>query len=141
MRDLCAIAIAVVLVAATDGGRTPSVSAQSDPITVLSDEFGDGTHLAEWKRHDVVEGWPSQIAALDMNSTSLGHLYMEPYTSVWYAGFRAPFLFKEVSGDFVMTARVLVLGKAADFPEVEGSLAGLMIREPSQGTADAWTRC
>ncbi len=112
---------------------------QGEPAS-LSDEFEDSSHLAQWKRHDVIEGWPSQLEVLDVNTTSRGHLYMEPYTSVWYAGFRAPFLFKEVTGDFVVTARVQATGKKTESPSVEGSLAGLLVREPRRGTAETWKR-
>ena len=66
------------------------VAAQGPSISTLSDEFRDSANLGEWKRHDAIEGWPSQLLALDVNTTSPGHLYMEPFTSVWYAGFRAP---------------------------------------------------
>lgn len=114
------------------------VAAQGPSISTLSDEFRDSASLGEWKQHDAIEGWPSQLLALDVNTTSPGHLYMEPFTSVWYAGFRAPFLFKEVSGNFVVTTRVLVSGRAAAFPEGHGSLSGLLIRQPRSGPAETW---
>ena len=50
----------------------------------------------------------------------------------------APFLYKEVSGDFVITTSVLAQGKKTDFPNEEGSLAGLMVRAPRAGTAASW---
>jgi len=115
-----------------------NLKAQTDDIVGVSDEFSDASILARWKRHDVVEGWPSQIEVIDVNQSSPGHLYLEPFTSVWFAGFRAPFLYKEISGDFVVTTAVLAQGKKSDFPIVEGSLAGFMLRGPRAGTADTW---
>lgn len=113
--------------------------AQHDDLSPLNDEFGDAASLARWQRHDVVEGWPSQWKALDVNTTSPGHLYVEPYSSAWYAGMRAPFLYQEVTGDFVVTSRVLVTGRASDVPEAGWSLMGLMIRQPRPGvTPDTW---
>lgn len=111
---------------------------QSDDLGGLSDEFDDAGRLAQWKRHDAVEGWPSQIETLDVDSTSRGHLFIQPLTSVWYAGFRAPFLYKDVTGDFVLTTRVRTAGRTREFPDVEGSLAGMMIRVPRAGTAETW---
>lgn len=117
----------------------PFAHAQGDDLTALSDEFSDDT-LSRWQQHHVVEGWPSQLAVLDVNGTAPGQLYLEPYTSVWYAGFRAPFLFKNVTGDFVVSAMVKAAGKTKEFPEVEGSLVGLMVREPRQGSANTWKK-
>ncbi|HET8579429.1 MAG TPA: hypothetical protein VFL31_00370, partial [Nitrospiraceae bacterium] len=114
------------------------IMAQSDDIAPLSDEFSDATTLTRWKRHDIVEVWPSQIEVIDVNQSSPGHLYLEPFTSVWFAGFRAPFLYKEVSGDFVVTTAVFAQGKKSDFPNEEGSLAGLMLRAPRAGSAETW---
>ncbi|WP_027482980.1 hypothetical protein [Deinococcus pimensis] len=109
-------------------------------LTALDDEFDDATSLARWQRHDVVEGWPSQWKALDVNTTSPGHLYVEPYSSAWFAGMRAPYLFKEVTGDFVVTARVLASGRATPVPTAGWSLLGLMIRQPRPSvTPDTWS--
>lgn len=117
---------------------TVPIAAQTDEIAALSDDFSDSSTLARWKRHDAVEGWPSQIAVVNINQSIAGELYVEPYTSVWFAGFRAPFLFKDVSGDFVVTTRVFAQGKTKDFPDEEGSLAGLMVRAPRSGNAENW---
>lgn len=113
--------------------------AQTNDLAALNDEFSDAASLERWQRHDVVEGWPSQWKALDVNTTSPGHLYIEPYSSAWYAGMRAPFLFKEVKGDFVVTARVLVTGRASPVPTAGWSLLGLMVRQPRPGvTPQTW---
>ena len=61
-----------------------------------------------------------------------GQLYLEPWTSGWYADFHAPFLFREVSGDFVVetvaASRVLNPDKLrrrlqASAPDAPGSPA------------------
>ena len=116
----------------------PAASAQGDDLVALSDEFDDGSRLPQWKRHDAVEGWPSQIEVVDVDTTVRGHLFIQPLTSVWYAGFRAPFLFKEVTGDFVVATRLRTTGRQREFPDVEGSLAGLMIRQARAGSAETW---
>ena len=116
-----------------------SALAQTNDLAHLNDEFSDASTLNRWLRHDVVEGWPSQWKALDVNASSPGHLYIEPYSSAWYAGMRAPFLFQEVTGDFVVSARMLVTGRASDVPKAGWSLMGLMVRQPRPGvTPQTW---
>jgi regulation of enolase protein 1 (concanavalin A-like superfamily) len=55
---------------------------------------------------------------------------MEPYSSVWYFDYGAPFAFREVEGDFMVTTRMRVSGTSADYPQSTYSLAGLMVRRP-----------
>jgi hypothetical protein len=96
-----------------------------EDIAPLSDEF-NADSLAKWKRFDVAEGWPDQAKRVAVTE---GSLQLEPYTSGWFEEFHAPFLFKEVTGPFVATARVRVRGKEAKVPTEAWSLAGLMVRE------------
>lgn len=114
-------------------------SVSNHALATLNDEFSDATSLHSWQRHDVAEGWPSQWKVLDINTTSSGHLYIEPLTSGWFAGYRAPFLFKEVSGNFVVTTRMKVEGRNGGVPQRMYSLMGLMARQPHPGiTPETW---
>jgi regulation of enolase protein 1 (concanavalin A-like superfamily) len=76
---------------------------------------------------------------VDVDGTERGALYLEPLTSGWYADFHAPFLFKEVTGDFVATARLRVSGLASDVPRTPWSLAGLMVRAGRDVGPRTWT--
>jgi hypothetical protein len=67
-----------------------------------------------------------------------GELRLEPYTSGWYEDFHAPFLFREVTGDFVVTARLRADGLDGGVPGVPWSLAGLMVRAPRGVTPATW---
>ena len=104
-------------------------------VTKLSDEFGAPESLAAWSRFDAAEGWPDMLKRAEVKG---GNLVLEPWTSGWYAEFHAPFLFKEVSGSFVATARVRVRGKEAEIPSEAWSLAGLMVREPRPQSGAKW---
>lgn len=106
------------------------------PITSLSDEFDGATSLGRWRSHGAVEGWPEMIRELAVDAN--GVLRLEPTVSGWYADFRAPLLFQEVTGDFVATTRVRARGTGGDLPSVTWSLAGLMVREPRATTAETW---
>jgi hypothetical protein len=114
----------------------PAASAAAD-LAALGDEFDDAGSLASWRRFETVEGWPDHARRVDVNTTSPGHLYLEPATSGWYADWHGPFLFREVAGDFDVTARLRVDGLAGGLPTSDWSLAGLMVREPRPGRA-AW---
>ncbi|HEX2205496.1 MAG TPA: hypothetical protein VHG91_19450 [Longimicrobium sp.] len=107
-------------------------------LAALSDEFDDPASLAAWTSHAKAEGWPEQAARVDVGRTERGALYLEPGTSGWYADFRAPFLFKEVTGDFDARTRIRAAGKASAVPTVTWSLAGLMVREPRRTTMESW---
>jgi regulation of enolase protein 1 (concanavalin A-like superfamily) len=120
-------------VVAGPGG--PSANAALPPITSLSDEFDGAASLERWRSHGAAEGWAEMIRALDVSG---GALRLEPTVSGWYADFRGPFLFQEVTGDFVATTRVRARGTRTDLPSATWSLAGLMVREPRATTAETW---
>ncbi|MEM6415507.1 MAG: hypothetical protein AAF720_12720 [Pseudomonadota bacterium] len=101
-----------------------------DDISHLSDDFSDPERLSEWQRIHAQEGWSNKLKRIDVNQTAKGALFMEPHTSVWFYDYVAPFLFKAVDGDFMVTTRVRVKGTDTDYPESIYSLAGLMLRAP-----------
>ncbi|QYR22314.1 hypothetical protein KZ483_04795 [Paenibacillus sp. sptzw28] len=111
---------------------------KKDELTALSDEFNDGSTLSSWLRNDQVEGWPSQIDILDVNQSHPGSLTLIPYTATWYGDYRGVYLFKEVTGDFVVTARLKVTGKQSDIPTGSFELAGLLVRAPKNITPATW---
>lgn len=106
---------------------TVSTALFAQDLTSLSDDFSTPESLAKWQRFDVVEKWPDMLRRAAIAD---GNLILEPYTSGWYAEFHAPFLFKEVQGSFMVTARLRVRGKEKAIPTEAWSLAGLMVREP-----------
>jgi hypothetical protein len=102
----------------------------ADDLAPLSDEFDDPTSLAKWTNLRDAEGWLDDIKTVDVNAKHAGSLTIEPYASFWFGDFHAPFLFKKVTGDFLVTTRVFVTGAKADVPERGYSLAGLLARAP-----------
>lgn len=114
---------------------TPALA--QDGLSALSDEF-NGSGLTGWTRFDQAFGWPDKIKALDVGETTPGALHIEPYHSAWVRDLNAPFLFREVSGDFDVRARVRVRGRDGDIPGGTWSLGGLMARVPGRTTAERW---
>lgn len=114
---------------------TPALG--QDDLAALSDEF-NGEALTGWSRFDEAYGWPDKIKALDVGVSTPGTLHIEPFHSAWVRDLVAPFLFREVRGDFDVRARVRVRGREGDIPGGTWSLGGLMARTPNRDSADAW---
>ena len=118
---------------------TPVLAQSAEDLSALSDEF-NGPALTGWTRFDEAMGWPDKIKAMDVGETTPGALHLEPYHSAWVRDLYAPFLFREVRGDFDVRARVRVRGHEGDVPGGTWSLGGLMARVPNRSTAADWTR-
>lgn len=126
------LAVCLSLLAAT-----PAFAQTTDDLTSLSDEF-DGASLVGWTRFDEAMGWPDKIKAIDVGETTPGALHIEPYHSAWVRDLTAPFLFREVRGDFDVRARLRVRGDGSEVPGGTWSLGGLMARVPNRLTAAQW---
>jgi hypothetical protein len=107
-------------------------------IDVLSDEFNDSTTLQQWSLFHKIEEFPDKVKQLQVNRLQNGLLELVPKASGWYADFQAPFLFKMVTGDFDVRARVKVSGSGNKLPSVDWSLAGLMVRQPKRTRQNNW---
>ena len=120
----------------------PATSRAND-LALLSDEFDDAATLANWTRVNEEEGWMADdLEVFDINATTPGRMTMMPYTTSWFEDYRGPLVFKEVTGDFVITTDVEVSARdGASVPGIgtEYSLAGIMIRTPRDITPQTWT--
>lgn len=121
-------------------GALAVASAQSTPddLKPLSDEFNSAELSASWKRFDQIHGWPNKLKAIDVGATVPSALHLQPYDSAWVRDLNAPFLYKDVAGDFDVRARVRVRGKDKAIPGGTWSLGGLMVRVPNDNRADSW---
>lgn len=113
----------------------------NDDLSILSDEFKDLSTLNEWKSVSKVENLPNRLEKIDLNLTKPDMLYMIPSSGAWWKGYHGAFLFKEVEGDFVVTARIRVTGKESSIPKNPWTLAGLMARVPNKESASqSWNQ-
>ncbi len=112
-------------------------------IQLLNDEFDDASTLSNWLNIDDVEGWNADhLEDYNINTSQTGKLMMLPYTSSWYQDYRGSILFKELTGDFILTTEATATNRAGNGnPSSSYSLAGLMIRTPRSFTngAAGWT--
>lgn len=105
------------------------VSAQ---IQLFNDEFDDGNTTSNWIDINEEEGWHiTQLEEYNIDDYLEGNLYMKPFTVSWYEEYRGAYLFKYVSGNFVITTEVTTTGHdGVSLPDSDYSLAGIMVREP-----------
>ncbi|WP_197997296.1 putative Ig domain-containing protein [Gimesia panareensis] len=111
----------------------------ADDLTALSDDFENAATLTDWQRIYQTEGWSSdQLETWDINQSQPGRMVLMPYTTVWYQDYRGPMVYKEITGDFVVTTQVHISDRDeigdSDLDDVPNgsqySLGGLMIRTP-----------
>ncbi len=119
--------------------RRESRAAQDD-ISSLSDEFENPATLRNWSRVFETERMGAdQLSQFDINRTRSGWMTMVPHASSWYQDYRGVLVYKEVSGDFVITTRVNAMNRAQNGPPRSSySLAGIMIRTPREVTPQTW---
>ncbi|MEE9372524.1 MAG: 3-coathanger stack domain-containing protein [Saprospiraceae bacterium] len=115
-------------------------------IQLHNDEFEDSRSLVNWKNINIEEQWGiEQLEHYSIDDTIAGKLVMIPRTASWFGSYRGPFLFREVSGNFIVTTKVDALGRDNIIPEGDFNLAGIMlrhVREYPDGALDpitGWT--
>lgn len=114
-----------------------------DDLSPLSDEFDDAASLALWRSVWKAEGWGAdQLLTRDINTSQPGRFVLVPHASTWYRDWRGVLEFKEITGDFAVTADVEPRRRSGPgAPQASYSLAGIMVRAPRpQVTSPAtWT--
>ena len=79
----------------------------ANPLAPLNDEFDNPVTLTEWSRLHQTEGWHAdQLENWDIDTTQSGRMVLIPHTSTWYQDWKAALVYKNVTGDFVVTARI-----------------------------------
>jgi regulation of enolase protein 1 (concanavalin A-like superfamily) len=117
------------------GGMQGGGAAGSPPCAKLSDDFEDPSSLACWTEDHTVEG-----TVLDVDLRSPGRLAIVPALGAWFDDDVSVFLFKDVTGDFVVETHVAAFDSENLYlppPDTATySTAGLLVRDPAGlGTA------
>ncbi|MEM8677424.1 MAG: hypothetical protein AAGF83_26730 [Cyanobacteria bacterium P01_G01_bin.67] len=102
----------------------------------LSTQFDRPESLQDWQEYQV-EGW---VSKWETPTVENGNLVLRPRSSGWFEDNQAGHLYREVTGDFIVTTRIQVEGTQTPIPQRSFSLAGLFIREPRTFTKASWTR-
>ena len=100
-------------------------NAPQTPLEPLADEFTSESSLPNWQKlhGDKIKNF----------SVSNGQLKIETFATGWYGDYQGPFVFKTVAGDFDVRARIKVSGQNDTLPQSAWSLAGLMVRQATNG--------
>lgn len=104
-----------------------SATLQATPV--WQDNFDSADSLKHWQVLEQLDNkdlFPVQTKSLRVKD---GALWFEPAKSGWFNDAVAPFIFREVTGDFDVRARLKVTGSAGAVPQSKWSLAGLMVRQ------------
>lgn len=112
-----------------------TLAAQTKSTPEANSEFTNATELSRWKWLHETEGWPNKVRHQQVKD---GKLILEMGTSGWFADKNAPFLYKEIAGDFDVKARVKASGLKSPISETQWSLGGLMVRVPKKTGKDQW---
>lgn len=112
----------------------------SGEFAALSDEFDNPATVSQWRHAYKDEGRnANQLERFDIAKTRPGWMMMQPYTSSWYQDYCGILAYKPVTGDFVMTTHLRVSSRnGGGPPQAQYSLAGIMIRNPRNDTAQTW---
>lgn len=103
--------------------------------STLNASFSDAEALTNWKWLHQTEGWPDKAKRKEIKE---GNLILEPGTSGWFADKNAPFLYKDIRGDFDVRARIRATGLTTDIATTKWSLGGLMVRVPKRTDKTQW---
>ena len=104
-----------------------------DDLAHLSDEFEDSSSITNWQRLNAVEGWNAdKLEILDVNTTTPGNMHLMPHSSSWYMDLVGPMVYKEISGDFIVTTEMDIRRRhnQPGRPNAYFSLGGIMMRAP-----------
>lgn len=134
---------------------TASATLLADDLQPLGDEFDTALTQPQWHRLYQTEGWgANQLELWDINPNyAPGHMVMAPHTSSWFDELKGVLVYKEITGDFVLTTRMRItrrgtsgsLPSEGGFSEQSGapsrnfSLAGIFVRNPRNITSGAPT--
>jgi hypothetical protein len=126
-----------------DGGAMPDSGGGPDSGTIadLSDEFNDSSTLSNWSILNIVQGTPPHYSILDINTSTAGKFTVVPTGNFWFDDEHATFVYKMVTGDFVMHTLVSAhnINSTTEPPHSQYNGGGLMVRDPaSQMSMENW---
>jgi hypothetical protein len=125
----------ILLLTITVSSNLVFAQPSAQDISSNSDTFENSSTLTQWKKLDETEGWASKINKAVVEN---GQLIIEPATSGWFADLQAPFLYKDISGDFDVRSRLKASGRNGSISKTLWSLGGLMVRVAKRSGKDQW---
>ena len=87
-------------------------AATADDIADLSTTFDDASALEAWSEH-LPDGFTRKWQEPRIED---GQLILQPVSSGWFEDNQAGHLYHQITGDFIATTRIEVVGTEADLP-------------------------
>lgn len=109
-------------------------AAHAVDIQELSTSFDNPEVLSEWSEH-APDGFTPKWKEPRIED---GMLVLEPISGGWFEELHGGHLYRDVTGDFIVTTRIRVIGTETDLPQTLFSLAGLFVRAPRLVSAATW---
>lgn len=135
MKTILSVLAAACLIGTSAHTAQAAQPAAAPVIDHLSTRFDQPNALQGWRQHQVA-GFSQKWAEPTVEN---GALVLRPTSSGWFEDMQAGHLYREVEGNFIVTARLKVQGTKAALPQRSFSLAGLFVRVPRPGlTAANW---
>ncbi len=122
-------------ITANEVAQNSGVTRVNNDLRSLSTRFDRPEALQGWQEFQV-QGW---VPKWEPPKVENGRLVLRPKSSGWFEDNTAGHLYREVTGDFIVTTRIKVVGTRTPVPQRSFSLAGLFIREPRTFTKTTWT--
>ncbi|HEU0133566.1 MAG TPA: hypothetical protein VFR28_01985, partial [Allosphingosinicella sp.] len=132
LRPFATFVLAPLLAAAAPAPNAPH---PPEPPERIDDSFDGAAISTDWTWFHARYGWPDKVKSLSVRD---GLLRLEPFHSAWVRDLQAPFLFRTVSGNFDIRARVRMKGREGPIADGTWSLGGLMARVPNGLDSTAW---
>jgi hypothetical protein len=118
-------------IATVEVAQSPAVTSD---LRSLSTRFDRPESLQGWQQFQV-KGW---VPKWETPKVEGSRLVLQPKSSGWFEDNTAGHLYREVTGDFIVTTRMKVEGTRTPVPQRSFSLAGLFVREPRTLTQATW---
>lgn len=115
--------------------RPAQSPADADDLAALSTVFDSPAALAGWQEL-APDGFAPKWRAPEVRNE---RLVLRPLASGWFDDNQAGHLYRQVTGNFVVTVRLEVTGTHRVLPHSDFSLAGLFVRAPRAFSAATWT--
>jgi hypothetical protein len=113
----------------------------ADDLRPLGDEFANSATLTRFTEHGAHEAWTTPfVEQAAIHSPTAGHFRLIPRTCAWFQNLRGTLYFKNITGNFIVTAKVKVYSRTRGNPDLPPdrtySLAGILIRQPRAVTGN-----
>lgn len=107
----------------------------------LNDGFEGEKLDSKWKIFDPHESLDFKMMDAENDKKSSDHLEFFSSEGGWWFFSKGPFIYQEVTGDFLVTSRIHIKGVKGEMPGGQWTLSGMLVREKNEAASslENWT--